>query len=144
MTRYSKGTYLLEVLLHKYKNGNGRVARGMKMLFDKVDSGADLTDDEIKQVLGIGKQGVTQTGETTYKINFNPDFERLVLGVCYFALEKGIPQEEVIGQLKLNGMLPEQGLEKLAERLKTPLNKMREDYIKYMVVDSDLSWCNFE
>src|SRR3989338_7842899 len=31
MDRFAKGVYFLQVLLHKYKNGNGRVARSMKL-----------------------------------------------------------------------------------------------------------------
>jgi hypothetical protein len=113
--RFGEGVYLQEVLLHKYKNSNGRIARGMKQVIDKSSSESQITEDDTKQVLGLGRESLTKTGEHSYKINFNPDFERLVLGVAHFALEKGLTQEQVIDELKLNGALPEDGLQALTQ-----------------------------
>jgi len=142
-SRLAKGVYFLEVLLHKYKDGNGRVARALKTLVDKSGDTSELTEDDIKQILGIGRKGITQTGENKFQINFNSDFERLVLGVVYFGLHKGLSAEIVTKELKLNGALPEQGLELLAQKIGTPKDKLKEEFIRFMVVDSDLSWCNF-
>lgn len=142
--RFGKGVYFQKVLLHKYKNGNGRVARGMRAVIGKSSDATALTSEETSQVLGIGREGVTQTGEHSYKINFNPDFERLVLGVAYFGLHKGLSQEQVIGDLKLNGTLPEEGLKALAQKLGTPSDQLKDEFVRFMVVDSDLEWCKFD
>lgn len=142
--RFAQGIYFLQVLLHKYKNGNGRTARSLKMLIEKAGANGAISDDDTRVVLGIGRQGVTQTGETSYRINFNPDFERLVLGVAYFGLDKGLTQDEIIGKLKLNGTLPEQGLDALSQRLMTPKPQLKTDFIKFMTVRSDLGWCDFK
>lgn len=140
--RLAKGVYFLEVLLHKYENGNGRVARGMKLLLDRSGEG-EITEDDTRKVLGIGRESLTQTGEHSFKINFfNPDFERMVLGVAYFGLHKGLTQEQVV-ELKLNGTMPEEGLSALANKLNVPKETLKEDFIKFMVTDSDLSWCDF-
>lgn len=141
--RFSKGAYFLQVLLHKYKNGNGRTARAMKTLIEKAGNSGEVSEDDTRGILGIGREGVTKTGETTYRINFNPDFERLVLGVAYFGLDKGLSQEEVIGELKLNGSMPEQGLDVLSQRLGTSKSQLKDDFIHFMTVRSDLEWCDF-
>lgn len=142
--RFGKGAYFLQVLLHKYKNGNGRTARAMKTLIEKAGNEGDVSENDTRGILGIGRESVTKTGETTYQINFNPDFERLVLGVAYFGLDKGLSQEEVIGKLKLNGSMPEQGLDALSQRLGTPKPQLKDDFIHFMTVRSDLEWCDFE
>jgi hypothetical protein len=142
--RFAQGVYFLQVLLHKYKNGNGRTARALKLLVEKAGN-ADgvVNEDDTRGVLGIGREGVTKTSETTYRINFNPDFERLVLGVAYFGLEKGLTSDEVTGKLKLNGALPEQGLDALSQRLGTAKTQLKDDFIRFMTVQSDLGWCDF-
>ncbi len=142
--RFAQGVYFLQVLLHKYKNGNGRTARALKLLVEKAGN-EDITvsDDDTRAVLGIGREGATKTSETTYRINFNPDFERLVLGVAYFGLDKGLESDEVTGKLKLNGALPEQGLDALSQRLGTAKPEIKEDFIRFMTVRSDLGWCDF-
>lgn len=116
----------------------------MKQVIDKSNSEGKITEDDTKRVLGLGRESLTKTGEHSYKINLNPDFERLVLGVAYFGLEKGLTQEQVIDELKLNGALPEQGLQTLAQKLGTSKDKLKEEFIRFIVVDSDLSWCNFD
>lgn len=141
-SRFAKGVYLLEVLLHKYKDGNGRVARAMKLLLDKVD-GSDIGEDDTRKILGINRESHTQTGEHSFTINFNPDFERLVLGVAYFGLHKGLTQEQVT-QLKLNNALPEEGLRILSRKLGVEQERLKKEFIRFMVVDSDLEWCNFD
>jgi len=141
--RFAQGVYFAQVLLHKYKNGNGRTARSLKLLIEKAGDNGAVSEDDTRTALGIGRQGVTQTGETSYRINFNPDFERMVLGVAYFGLEKGLTQDEIIGKLKLNGTLPEQGLDALSQRLMTPKPQLKTDFIRFMTVRSDLGWCNF-
>lgn len=142
--RFAQGVYFLQVLLHKYKNGNGRTARALKLLVEKAGNNDEVvSDDDTRTVLGIGREGVTKTSETTYRINFNPDFERLVLGVAYFGLDKGLTPDEVTGKLKLNGALPEQGLDALTQRLGTVKPELKEDFIRFMTVRSDLGWCDF-
>lgn len=141
--RFAQGVYFLQVLLHKYKNGNGRTARSLKLLIERAGNNGAVSENDTRQVLGIGREGVTQTSETTYRINFNPDFERLILGVAYFGLEKGLTQDEIIGKLKLNGVLPEQGLEALSQRLMTPKPQLKTDFINFMVARSNLEWCDF-
>jgi hypothetical protein len=142
--RFAQGVYLLQVLLHKYKNGNGRTARALKLLVEKsVNEENTVNDNEVRTVLGIDREGVTKTSETNYQINFNPDFERLVLGIAYFGLEKGLEPDEVTGKLKLNGALPEQGLDALSQRLGIAKPVLKEYFIRFMVVQSDLGWCKF-
>lgn len=141
--RFAKGVYFLQVLLHKYKNGNGRTARSLKLLIEHAGDNKTISEDDVRQVLGMDRQGVTQVSETGYRINFNPDFERLVLGVAYFGLEKGLTQDEIVVKLKLNGTLPEQGLDVLSQRLTTPKPQLKTDFIKFMAVRSDLEWCDF-
>lgn len=141
--RFGKGLYFKEVLLHKYKNGNGRVARGMKLLVDKSSNDSTITEEDTSKMLGIGREGVSQTGEHTYRINVDPDFERLVLGVAYFGLEKGLTEEQVVKELKLNGSLPENGLQAVANKLGVPQEQIKNEFVHFMVVDSNLEWCNF-
>jgi|GEM_PF-4763908 len=144
--RLGQGVYFLQVLLHKYKNGNGRTARALKFLLEKSNNNTEPTvsETDTKAILGIDREGVTQTGKTTYKINFNPDFERLVLGVAYFGLNKGLDIQEVTEKLRLNGEIPEQGLDTLARRLNTSMDHLKNEYIRFMAVGSDLSWCDFK
>lgn len=144
MSMVAKGVYFSEVLLHKYKNGNGRVARGLKLLLDRANESFGITEDDTRQVLGIGRESLTQTGEHSFKINFNPDLERLVLGVAYFGLAKGLTQEQVIGEMRLNGTMPEEGLDALSKKLGVPKDRLKEEFIKFMVVDSELEWCDFD
>lgn len=142
--RLAKGVYFLEILLHKYENGNGRTARAMKLLVEKAGTNGGVGENDTRQVLGVDRQSLTQTGEHTFQINFNPDFERLVLGVAYFALDKGLPQDEIEERLKLNGTLPEQGLDVLSRRLGVQKTQLKDEFVHFMAVKSDLSWCNFE
>jgi len=141
--RFAQGVYFLQVLLHKYKNGNGRTARSLKLLIERAGNNGVVSDDDTRTALGIGREGVAKISETTYRINFNPDFERLVLGVAYFGLDKGLTQDEIVGKLKLNGTLPEQGLDALSQRLMTPKPQLKTDFINFMAVRSDLGWCDF-
>lgn len=142
--RFAKGIYFLQVLLHKYDNGNGRVARGMKILVDKSSDTTEISEDETKKMLEVDRQALIQTGETRFKINVKPDFERMVLGMAYFGLAKGLSMDQVTREMQLNGSLPEEGLKKLAQALGVPQGKLKEEYIQFMVVDADLEWCDFE
>jgi hypothetical protein len=143
LKRFAEGIYFLEVLTHKFKDGNGRVARSLKLLIDKGNEDSEILESDTKNVLGIGAEAITKTGENTFKINSNPDFERLVLGVAYFAMYKGLSEEEVSGNLKLNKLMPEKGLEQLALKLGIAPEQLKEEFIHFMAVDSDLKWCNF-
>ncbi len=141
--RFANGVYFANVLLHKFREGNGRVARGLRAAVDKEGEG--FTKEEVKRILGIGREILTQTDKETFRINFKPDLNNLILGVAYFALEKkGLNIEEVTGKLKLNGLLPEEGLQTLAISLGQNKDEIKKEFIEYMVVYSGLEWCNFE
>jgi hypothetical protein len=142
--RFANGIYFLIVLLQKYENGNGRTARAMRLLVEKACTNGSIGDNDIKQVLGIDWKIATQTGEGSFQINFNPNLERLILGVAYFAINKGLSQDEVVGTLKLNGVLPEQGLDVLSKRLRVGKTQLKDEFVHFMTVESDLSWCDFE
>lgn len=149
--RLANGIYFLYVLLHKYMNTNGRVSRTLQMIVNKALNQDALEENEMENILGLNKEGVTQTGENTFRINVNPDFERLVLGVAYFGLHKGLTQDEVLKELKLNGDLPESGLSKLLEKLNSKpdakrmsLEDLKSEFVRFMVADSDLDWCEFK
>lgn len=141
--RLGKGLYFLTVLLHRYKNGNGRTARGLKALVDKTDSAEGFSEQEVKTILAVGRKGVIDKGEGKFSINFHPDFEKLVLGVCYFGLQKGLAMDRIIDQMGLNSKLPENGLELLAKELKVGIDQLKSEFIQFMAVDSALEWIYF-
>ncbi|MCL5090844.1 MAG: hypothetical protein M1514_02420 [Patescibacteria group bacterium] len=142
-TRLSQGVYFLETLLHKYKNGNGRVARSMKTIIDLRDKTTELTEDETRTVLAIERKVLIHRGGNLFEFSINPDFERLVLGVAYFGIHKGLSLEQVTEELKLNGKVPEKGLEALSSKIGIPTDQLKDEFVKFMVVDSNLDWCNF-
>ncbi len=142
--RFAKGLYLLTVLTHRHKNGNGRRARSLKCLADKMtDDNSRINEEETKTILGIDRPGVVQTGETTFSINVHPDHENMTLGVCYFALSKGIPDTEVVDVLRLNQQMPEIGLTELSKKLGVSLSEIKADFVRYMAIDSELDFCKF-
>jgi hypothetical protein len=141
--RIANGIYFLYVLLHKYKNANGRTARALQLSLSKANEDSKVEENDVKKVLGINRETLTQMGKTRFKINFNPDFERLVLGIAYFGIHKGLTEEQVVDELKLNSKLPEDGLKDLSRKLQITEEKLKEEFIKFIVSESDLSWCDF-
>lgn len=91
----------------------------------------------------MGRKSILDKGQGRFEINLHPDFERLVLGICYFGLYKGVPMDKVIDEMNLNSKLPENGVVLLAEELGTPVDLLKNEFIQFMAVDSQLEWCEF-
>jgi hypothetical protein len=147
LARLASGAYFARVLLHSYVNANGRTARAQRMLMEKAaNPEADVNEVETRQLLGVDAENVDVVNETTYRIKINPDLERLTLGVAYFALHCGIAYEDITDKLSLMTKLPERALTDLWQELQTgtPFNELKQAFIQFMVVDSDLSWAQFD
>ncbi|MCB9813268.1 MAG: hypothetical protein H6772_02565 [Pseudomonadales bacterium] len=142
--RFANGFYLMEILLHKYKNGNGRTARAIKLLCNKMgNQNSIINEKEVRTVLGLDSEGVSQAGENTFKINVHPDYQNLVLGVAYFGLHKGLSMDDVTNKLKLNSLMPEKSIELLSNKLGISIDNLKKDFINFMAIESDLSFCSF-
>ena len=142
--RLAKGLYFVEILLHKFSNGNGRTARALKLLCEKIGSGdTSISEQEVRTVLGLDLEAISKTGNTTYRFNTHPDLENFQLGVAYFALHKGLSYEQVTETLKINHQLPENGLESLAKHFHQSIQELKVEFIHFMAIDSDLDFCTF-
>lgn len=49
--RLAKGLYFVEILLHKFSNGNGRTARALKLLCEKIGSDdTGISEQEVRAI----------------------------------------------------------------------------------------------
>lgn len=139
--RLAKGLYMLVIMVHKYSNANGRTARALYLLFTKALGEESISQDEIDEVLG------TEERPWDY---VRPDKNRFFTGLSVFAQQKGLPPTEIQSLLyrspddeffKTFPKYPEEDvLRHLSARLGVPVEKLREEFIRFLVLDSDLSW----
>ncbi|HEV2403714.1 MAG TPA: hypothetical protein VGS08_05965 [Candidatus Saccharimonadales bacterium] len=140
LARLAKGVYLTDVLLHRYRQGNGRMARARTLLIERAAGEQPIAETDTSDTLAIGRSPSIQIDEYTYRLTVQSDLERLILANCYFALHLGFDYGEVVGPLRLNSSLPEDGLNTLAQQLGVTPEKLKEDYIHFITVESDLHW----
>lgn len=143
LSRLALGAYFIQSLLHRRDNGNGRTARAVKLVFEKIgDSEVAITEDETSSILGIEAMASTMTDIAAYPVELHPDVERLILGVAYFAVHKGLAPYTA-ARMGLASKFPEEGLEDLSRELGVPRQHLTTEFIWFMTVESDLAWCGF-
>ena len=130
--KFAEGIYLLIVLLHKYRNGNGRLARIVSLISSKLSDNSDITDNETRNALGI----IDTTTTKPNSINLHSDFKRLLEGMYNFGLKKGFTEDEIDKVLKLHQRMPEESIQLLSDWFKEPLEITKEEFISFMVLES--------
>ncbi|HVA96783.1 MAG TPA: hypothetical protein VND99_03955 [Candidatus Acidoferrales bacterium] len=130
--RLAKSVYLLQILNHKYINGNGRVARSLKAIIEKADNRTSVTTEDTKKLLGIEEDAGLSSSEE--------DSTRIIAGLGYFGEENNLmTYYEVMAFLKNNDSLIDPLISELSRRAGRDDTQMKKDFIRYMVLDSDIS-----
>ena len=131
---FTQGLYILHILTHRYKNGNGRTARAIRLICTKLQARQlSISDKELAEVLGLNKDRITQLSQTRFRIETSPDFNVLMYGVAYFALKKRISVQEINDVIM--HLMPEETIDFLSEKLKIPYDKLKKEFVNFMVFE---------
>jgi hypothetical protein len=131
-TRLANSVYLMQILNHKYINGNGRVARSLKAVIEKAEGRISITAEDTKRLLGIEKAASSSNSEQ--------DSPRVIAGLGYFGEENSLmTYYEAMDYLRKNDSLIDPLLSEFSRRAGRDASQMKKDFIKYMVLNSDIS-----